>query len=194
MTETSGPAVFLDRDGTIVEDVDFLRRVDQIALLPGAAEGIAAIREAGLRIVVVSNQSGLARGLMTEKAVREIEAEIERRLRERAGPAAEVDAFYFCPHGPDDGCPCRKPLPGLFLRAAADLGLDLAASFAAGDMPRDLEAARAAGVRGGTVWLRSARPGAPPPPGLADAECADLREAATWILERLSSSTVRSET
>ncbi len=148
-------AVFLDRDGTINEDVHFLRRLEDIRLLPGAAEAIRLLNEAGFKVVVVTNQSGIARGLLDEALLDKIHREIEG-LISRSG--AVIDAWYHCPHHPDQGpggrpgpytaaCPCRKPAPGMLVQAASDLGLDLSGSFMVGDSPRDIEAARAAGTR-----------------------------------------------
>jgi D-glycero-D-manno-heptose 1,7-bisphosphate phosphatase len=170
-------AVFLDRDGTIVQDVHFLRRKEDVRLLAGAAEGIAALNAAGFLVVVVSNQSGVARGLVSEAGVREIHDAVAAELR---GRGARVDAFYYCPHGPDDRCACRKPRPGMFHRAARELAIDLAASYAAGDMARDLEAARNAGVRA-AVLVRSGR--CESAPGLAAHVADDLAVAARWILD-----------
>jgi histidinol-phosphate phosphatase family protein len=138
------PAAFLDRDGTLIEDPGYLSDPAQVRLLPGAATAIAKLRVAGYLPVVISNQSGVGRGYFGEAAVQAV----NRRLTElllAADPAALLTAFYFCPHAPDDGCPCRKPRPGLLLRAAAELHLDLPRSLCFGDHPRDLAAAHAAG-------------------------------------------------
>ena len=143
--------VFLDRDGTIVEDLDFLTDLAQLRLIPGAAQAIRELNEAGFLVVVVTNQSGVARGFLSEKTLNEIHRQLAQLLQKEG---ARIDAYYYCPHHPTVGppeyridCDCRKPKPGLFLRAAKDLDLDLAKSFAIGDSLRDGEAARAAGVR-----------------------------------------------
>lgn len=142
-------AAFLDRDGTLIEDPGYLGDAARVALLPGAAEAVARLRRAGFAVVVVSNQSGVARGLFDEAAVHAV----NRRMAElllAADPEARIDAFYFCPHLPPElpggaACDCRKPLPGLILRAARELDLDLGASVGIGDRARDAEAALAAG-------------------------------------------------
>lgn len=143
------PAVFLDRDGTIVEDVDYLLRPDQLRLIPGAGAALRRINQAGWRAVVVTNQSVVARGMASEKDL----AAVHDRLRAMlAAEGARLDGIYYCPHHPDAGdgpyrraCDCRKPLPGLLQQAARELDLDLAASAMIGDGLRDLEAGAAAG-------------------------------------------------
>jgi D-glycero-D-manno-heptose 1,7-bisphosphate phosphatase len=145
-------AVFLDRDGTLIEDRHYLRDADAVRLLPGAAEAVRALSAAGLAAVVVTNQSGIARGLLTEDDYR---ASV-RRLDELLGrEGARLEASYHCPHLPElsGPCDCRKPGPLLYERAAADLGLDLARSWWVGDRLRDVEAAERFGARG--ILLRS---------------------------------------
>ncbi len=144
------PALFLDRDGTLIDDVDYLVRANQIRLSREAALAVRSANEAGVPVVVVTNQSAIARGMLTEEDLAAIHENLARRL---AAHGARVDAFYHCPHHPTEGappyrraCDCRKPEPGLFLRAARDLGLDLERSGAIGDSERDVEAARRAGV------------------------------------------------
>src|SRR4051794_28689346 len=136
------PTVFLDRDGTInvkAPEGDYVKSPEEFDFLPGAVEAIGALREAGRRIVVVTNQRGIARGLMTEDDL----AAIHARMLEATGP---LDAIYHCPH--DDGqCDCRKPKPGMLLRAAADLGLRLEDAVTVGDSDSDMQAGTAAGTR-----------------------------------------------
>lgn len=158
------PAVFLDRDGVIVRDVDLLVRADQIELLPGAAAALRRLREARLQVVIVTNQPVVARGLVTEQEVLALEAVIERHLRD-AG--VTVDAFYYCPHHPRAtlpvyrvACECRKPRPGMLLRAARELGLDLAASAMIGDRLSDVAAGQRAGCR--TILVETGMHAAPP--------------------------------
>jgi D-glycero-D-manno-heptose 1,7-bisphosphate phosphatase len=146
------PAVFLDRDGTINVEVDYLSAPDQVELLPGAARAIARLNEAGYATVIVTNQSGVARGKFSEARLEEIHARLLELLEAQG---AVIDAIYHCPHHPTLGeppyrraCDCRKPLPGLFERAARELDLDLRRSWAVGDSPRDLESAAALGVPG----------------------------------------------
>jgi D-glycero-D-manno-heptose 1,7-bisphosphate phosphatase len=174
------PAVFLDRDGVLVRDPDLLVRAEQIEVLPGAAPAVRRLREAGLPVVVVSNQPVVARGLLTEADVCALEAEVERRLR---AAGADIDAFYYCPHHPNatvplyrDACQCRKPRPGMLLRAARDLDLDVHASAMVGDRPSDVAAGRRAGCR--TVVLVESGMHAAPPIASPDPQVVDRPDAA----------------
>jgi D,D-heptose 1,7-bisphosphate phosphatase len=142
-------AVFLDRDGTLNVDREYVRTPEEVELIPNAAEGARMLAGAGFVLVVVSNQSGIARGFFTE-----LEADaVDQRLAELlAAQGVIITASYRCPHLPDGplpeyaiACDCRKPLPGLIVRAAADLSLDLNRSWAIGDRPRDVAAGAAAG-------------------------------------------------
>jgi len=140
------PAVFLDRDGTLIEDPGHLGHPDGVRLLDGVADSVRRLSEAGFVLVVVSNQAGVARGLFTGNAV----VAVNRRIAELLGEAgAKVEGWYWCPHHPDftGPCDCRKPAPGMLLDAARDLDLDLARSWLVGDHGSDVEAARRAGVR-----------------------------------------------
>jgi D-glycero-D-manno-heptose 1,7-bisphosphate phosphatase len=145
------PAVFLDKDGTLVEDVPFNVDPSRIRLMPGAPEALAALHEAGFLLVVISNQSGVARGYFDEAALGGVEAQLRRLLARFEVPLA---GFYYCPHHPDGNtpryaisCSCRKPQPGLILRAARDHGISLAESWLVGDILDDVEAGRRAGCR-----------------------------------------------
>jgi len=141
------PAVFLDRDGTIVEDPGFLHEPDKVRLLPGAADAIHRLNLAGFLVVVVTNQSGIARGMYTAL---EYEA-VQRRLTELlARQAAHLDGAWFCPHHPDlsGPCECRKPGTRLFRDAAGALGIDLTRSWYVGDRLSDVEPGAALGGRG----------------------------------------------
>lgn len=149
---SSRRAVFLDRDGTINEEVGYLCSLDDLVLIKGSAEGIRLLNSLGLLVVVATNQSGVARGYFDESFVSCVHAEIERRL---AQEGACVDAWYVCPHHPTEGrdayrlsCGCRKPAPGLLLRAGQDLGIDLARSWFVGDTAMDMECASAVGAKG----------------------------------------------
>jgi histidinol-phosphate phosphatase family protein len=137
-------AVFLDRDGTLIVDTGYPRDPAEVRLIPGAAAALLRFRERGFRLVVVSNQSGIARGVVTEEQARSVH---DRFVGCLAAQGVVLDGVYYCPHGPDGGCDCRKPRPGLLRRAAEELGLDLERSFAVGDLPRDVEAGVAAGCR-----------------------------------------------
>jgi D-glycero-D-manno-heptose 1,7-bisphosphate phosphatase len=140
-------AVFLDRDGTVVEDPGFLRDPADVVLLPGAAAAIAHLNRAGIAAVVVTNQSGIARGLILPEEYRAVEQRIGQLLAAEGG---SLDATYHCPHYPaiSGPCDCRKPGTLLYRRAAEELGLDLARSWAVGDRLTDLEAVHRLGGRG----------------------------------------------
>ncbi len=142
----SRPAVFLDRDGVlnVVLRGDYVRSMAQFEWLPGALEAIARLTAAGWPVVVVTNQSGIAKGLYTRADLEGIHEAMRRELEEHGG---RVAAFYHCPHRDEDACDCRKPLPGMLLRAARDLDLDLSRSFFVGDSEIDMQAGRAAGCR-----------------------------------------------
>jgi D-glycero-D-manno-heptose 1,7-bisphosphate phosphatase len=187
------PVVFLDRDGTLIEDVGYLYRLDQMALFPWTVDVIRALNRAGLAVVVVTNQSGIARGLFTEAFVDETHRHLSARL---AAGGARIDAYYYCPHHPEgvveayrQRCDCRKPASGLVDRAVRDLDLDPARSFVVGDKWLDIGLARAAGARGilvrtGTGAAEEARP----QPGInADAIVDNLAAAASWILGSVKS-------
>ena len=187
------PAVFLDRDGTINVEVDHLSRPEELRLLPDAARAIARLRSAGCPVVVVTNQSAVARGLLTEAELSGIHREFERLLREQG---TGVDAIYYCPHHPEFGspayrraCACRKPGPGLLRRAALEHGLDLERSFMVGDRLSDLQAGWNAGCRVvlvltgyGEETRREVDPGLL---RRVDFIAGDLGRAAEWILRRL---------
>lgn len=146
----SRATVFLDRDGVLVEDVHFMRNPKQVRLLDGAARALRMLQE-HYYTIVVTNQSGIARGVFTEKTLRSIHTALICSLSEQS---AIVDAIYYCPHLPGAPikqyaveCPYRKPKPGMLLRASRDWGLDLTQSFMVGDAPRDVDAGLAAGVK-----------------------------------------------
>ena len=146
------PAVFLDRDGTLNVDVHYLSAPSKLELLPGASRALRRLAQAGFVIVVVTNQSGVARGKLDEATLASIHVELAAQLAEQG---AGFDAVYYCPHHPSEGqppyraaCDCRKPLPGLLTRAARELSLDLSRSWVIGDSLRDLEAGAALGVPG----------------------------------------------
>jgi D-glycero-D-manno-heptose 1,7-bisphosphate phosphatase len=130
-------ALFLDRDGTLIEDRHYLADPAGVALIPGAGEALARIGQAGIPVVVVTNQSGIGRGLFGEEEFRAVQRRLEEEL---AAHGARLDAVYHCPHAPDADppCDCRKPLPGLFQRAARDLELELEGSWFVGDRLRDV--------------------------------------------------------
>ncbi len=150
-------AVFFDRDGTLIEDRHYLKDPDGVTLLAGAAECVRALREAGFLIVVVSNQSGVARGMMTEDDVRRVNERFCALMREAGAP---VDGAYYCPHLPGGcvpayaaDCACRKPKTGMAEAAAHDLGIDLCASYAVGDKAADMLFGANAGMKAGFLVL-----------------------------------------
>lgn len=144
------PAVFLDRDGTINVEKDYLYRIEQFEFTPGAVEAIRLLNQAGYLVVVVTNQSGVARGYYTEADVVTLHRYIDAVL---ASQGARVDAWYYCPHHQagnvpyNQECDCRKPMPGMLLQAAADHAIDLTRSWMVGDKSADIEAGLAAGCR-----------------------------------------------
>lgn len=137
-------ALFMDRDGTVMVDIGYPRDPDDVELLPGAPETLARLRELGLKLVIVSNQSGVGRGLVSADEAAAVHRRFVDALR---AEGVELDAAYYCPHAPEDGCRCRKPSPELLERAARELDVDLAKSFMVGDKETDLEAGRRAGCR-----------------------------------------------
>ncbi len=179
------PGVFLDRDGTLIVEREYLSDPVDLELLPGTARALHELTAAGLPIVVISNQSGVGRGFFPESRVHEVMAGLRLRLR---AVGIELDGIYFCPHLPEEGCACRKPGTLLLERAAEDHLLLLRSSFMVGDRLHDVETAHRAGARGALVrsgygreeerQVAAGAPGAPKP----DRICEDLSEAAAWIL------------
>jgi histidinol-phosphate phosphatase family protein len=134
-------AVFLDRDGTMAPDVHYCSRPEDFELFPNTAKAVRLLNEHGFKVIVITNQSGIARGYFTEKTLAEIH---EKMKRELAKEGARVDAIYYCPHHPDDNCDCRKPKPKLILQAAKDFDIDLERSFVMGDLQMDIDLGKAA--------------------------------------------------
>jgi D-glycero-D-manno-heptose 1,7-bisphosphate phosphatase len=137
------PAAFLDRDGVINADAGYVWRIGDFAILPRVPEALCELRQAGFLLVVVTNQSGIGRGYYSEADLQTLHRHMQQQLSQHG---AQVDAIYHCPHEPDFGCSCRKPLPGLLRQAIAELAIDPARSVMFGDKPSDMEAANAAGV------------------------------------------------
>jgi D-glycero-D-manno-heptose 1,7-bisphosphate phosphatase len=169
-------AVFLDKDGTLVENLPYNADPAKVRLAPGAVACVGALRAQGLKVIVVSNQPGVAMGLFPRSALSGVNQEIERQLGQ------PLDGFYYCLHLPDAGCRCRKPHPGLLLRAAREHGVRLSASWMVGDILDDVEAGRRAGCR--TVLVDNGnetewKPGAAREP---DCTAPGLAEAAARIL------------
>jgi D-glycero-D-manno-heptose 1,7-bisphosphate phosphatase len=139
------PAVFLDRDGTLVEEVDHLASVDDLVLYPFSAEAVALLKEKGFRVIVVTNQSGIGRGYFDERSMHTIHDEIQTKLK------GAIDGFYYCPHLPGEGCRCRKPDFGMIEAACRDFDIDLAKSWMIGDKKIDVETGHNAGIRSAMV-------------------------------------------
>ncbi len=186
-------AVFLDRDGVLVEDRNLLVRAEDLRVLAGVGDALGRLKAAGFRLIVISNQAVVARGMITEAGVVEIHRELSRLLELAGAPA--LDGLYFCPHHPQATlpeyrveCDCRKPRHGSLLRAAREHNLDLAASFMVGDRITDVICGHRAGCR--TVLLQSPANAALPIVTLEaidasirpDYICPDLKTAADWIL------------
>lgn len=188
------PALFIDRDGTLTEEVGYVNHPKRLRLLPRSAQAIRRLNESGIAAVVVTNQAGVARGYFSEEVLAAVNTVLVARLKEEG---AYLDGIYVCIHHPTEGeppyrvvCDCRKPKPGLLQRAAADHGLDLSRSTLVGDKPSDLLAARAVGARGVLVltgyglgeWeYRRQRFGVAP-----DHVAEDLFDAVEWVIARRS--------
>jgi D-glycero-D-manno-heptose 1,7-bisphosphate phosphatase len=185
-------AVFLDRDGTINEEVGYLTDLDMLRLIPGAGAAIKRLNQSGFKVVVVTNQAGVARGYFTESLVKETHSRLNQMLQETG---ARLDGIYYCPHHPTAGnspytmeCDCRKPGTGLIERAARDNSIDIKNSYVIGDKWSDVELGQRAGSR--TVLVRSGF--APDDPGNTrsshitdpDFTAHDLSEAVDWIINR----------
>jgi D-glycero-D-manno-heptose 1,7-bisphosphate phosphatase len=184
----------MDRDGTLTEEVGYVNHPNRLRLLPRSAAAVRRLNAAGVAVVVVTNQAGIARGYFSPEVLAAVNAAMVSQLKDEG---AHVDGVYVCPHHPTEGeppyrlvCDCRKPRPGLLLRAAAELGLDLERSTLVGDKGSDLVAARAVGARAVLVltgyglgeweYRRDALPAAP------DHVAEDLLGAADWVIEGLS--------
>lgn len=187
-------AVFLDRDGTIGEELGYVNHIDRFQIFPFASEAIHELNRAEIPVIVVTNQSGIARNIFPESLVHEVH---KKMVAELAGGGAWVDAIYFCPHKSEDACECRKPNPGLLHRAAREHGLDLAASWIVGDRYADLEMGHTAGARGILVMTgygrgeyelhRASWPRQP------DARAENLRDAVRYILQKCGGAPRRDE-
>ncbi len=180
----SGFTIFLDRDGTLNKDTGYVRSPEEVELLPGVGSALARLKRAGARLVVVTNQSGVARGIFTMADVERVHAKLQALLQ---AEGVVVDAIYFCPHHPDDGCACRKPNTAMVDRAVRELGLDLSRAYVVGDQKRDIELAQRVRARSLLVMSGPAsrealdklkREGLSP-----DHIAPSLAEAAEWIFE-----------
>ncbi|MCO6429947.1 MAG: D-glycero-beta-D-manno-heptose 1,7-bisphosphate 7-phosphatase, partial [Deltaproteobacteria bacterium] len=150
----SRPAVFLDRDGTINEHVDYLHQPERYRILPGALEAIREMREAGFRIVVITNQPGIGTGYFSKDDFFKVNKKL---LEEASARGVAFDRIFFCPHSKGDNCNCRKPKPAMIERAIRELNIDRRGSFVIGDMTSDIEAARRAGIK--SILVKTGRGG-----------------------------------
>ena len=170
-------AVFVDRDGTINVNVEYLDDPKKLKIYPGVAEGLKKLKENSFKIIVITNQSGIARGFFSEERLKEIHQKMREELSKKG---ATIDGIYYCPHHPADGCSCRKPETALFHRAARDFNLDLKISWVVGDSWRDIEAGRRIGAK--TILVKSGpsrgNEDCDPPDSIAE----NLLEAANLIL------------
>ncbi len=180
------PAVFLDRDGTVTEEVGYLNHVSRFRLLAGVGEAIGRLNQASVPVIVVTNQSGVGRGYFPEQLVRDVH---ERLKMELLKVGARLDAVYYCPHVSADECNCRKPRTGMLEQAARELRLDLKSSFVVGDRHSDVELAHRVGARsilvrtgygeGELAWHAKNWPRQP------EVVAADLFDAVNWILKEI---------
>jgi D-glycero-D-manno-heptose 1,7-bisphosphate phosphatase len=179
------PAVFLDRDGTITEEVGYLNHTSRFRMFPFVAAAIRRLNEAGLPVIVVTNQSGVGRGYFPESLVHAVNELMTQQLAEKG---AKIDAIYYCPHTSAENCSCRKPRTGMLDRAALEHTLDLQRSFVVGDRYGDMELARNARARSvlvrtgygeGELAWHAAKWASPP-----DFVAEDLTQAADWILRQ----------
>ncbi len=181
-------AVFLDRDGTLIDEVGYLDRLDRLHVFPWSVDAVRLLNRAGFRVIVVTNQAGVARGLFPETFVDEVHGALRARF---AAGGAVLEEFYYCPHHPAAAveayrvtCDCRKPRPGMIWRAQRELGIDPARSFVVGDRWIDVEMGRAAGARAVLVRTGYGRAEEPARPAGVEADfIADtLMHATGWIL------------
>lgn len=170
--------MFVDRDGTLVPDIPYLDDADRLRLFPKAASGIARLKKAGFKVIVITNQSGVGRGLFSEETLGRIHTKLAEMLEDEG---VELDGLYYCPHKPDDGCSCRKPATGMIDMASEDMDISIGESYVVGDDVADIDLARNAGARSVLVLTghgMGSRSIANP-----DAVASDFTEAVDWILK-----------
>jgi len=170
-------AVFLDRDGTMAVDVAYCRRPEDFELFPTTAKAIRLLNEHGYKVIVITNQSGVARGYFTEDTLDKIHRKMRKQLDKEG---ARIDSIYYCPHHPNDNCECRKPKPKMILQAVGEHDIDPKRSFMVGDKPHDIQLGQNTGCR--TVLI----PGGTEEPAVCspDYTAADLYQATLWIIEQ----------
>ncbi|MBI5598485.1 MAG: HAD family hydrolase [Deltaproteobacteria bacterium] len=174
-------AVFLDRDGTINEDTGYIGRPEEVALIVGAAGAVKMFNNAGIKVFIITNQSGVGRGYFPSETLEAVNRRVVELLRlEGAG----VDGIYCCPHRPEDACPCRKPATGLISRAVREHGVDPSGSYVVGDKATDIGLARNIGAKGILVLTGKGKEELGKLPTPPDYVAADMRDAAGWIIKR----------
>lgn len=181
--ERSNIAVFLDRDGTINEDTGYLHKPEELVIITGAAEAIRRLNSAGIKIVIVSNQSGVGRGYFTDS---DVEAVNDKLVDIIGADGAKVDAVYYCNHHPDEDCGCRKPSLGMLKKASDEHGIDLKLSYVVGDKGSDIELARNAGAKSVLVLTGKGKDESMRLKNPPDFVAEDLASAARWILDDLN--------
>jgi D,D-heptose 1,7-bisphosphate phosphatase len=194
-------AVFLDRDGTINEEVGHLGDIERVNILPGSANAIRELNQAGFKTIIITNQAGVAREIFDEDAVKRVNKHVVSLL---AGDGALIDAAYYCPHHPEFGnadyrkdCDCRKPKPGMLLQAAAELKIDLENSFIIGDTAKDIIAGKSVGCRAVLVLTGHGKRELESIPSdssqsYPDFVAEDLPAAVRWVLDQTKSMVLQS--
>jgi D-glycero-D-manno-heptose 1,7-bisphosphate phosphatase len=174
-------AVFLDRDGTIMEDANYVGKVEQVALIPNATQALKRLQDAGYRLFIITNQSGVGRGYFTREAVESIHAHLDEQF---AKAGVRLDRYYVCPHHPEDNCDCRKPKPKFLLDAAREYKLDLPRCFMIGDRTSDIQVGANAGVVSILVLTGVGQETLAKQAAKPDHVVNDVADAAAWILRQ----------
>jgi D-glycero-D-manno-heptose 1,7-bisphosphate phosphatase len=180
-TTANNRAVFLDRDGTIMLDANYVGTVDKVVLIPNAAQALKRLQDAGYRLFIITNQSGVGRGYFTREAVESIHAHLDEQFGQ-AG--VRFDRYYVCPHHPEDNCDCRKPKPKFLLDAAREYGLDLSRCFMIGDRESDIQAGVNAGVASILVLTGAGRETLMKPAAKPAHVAEDIADAVAWVLRQ----------
>ena len=174
-------AVFLDRDGVLMRDAKFVDPVNQVEVINGAPQAMRSLQDAGFRLFVVTNQSGVGRGYFTREAVEEIHTLLNQHF---SAAGVRIERYYVCPHHPEDNCDCRKPKPKFLLEAAREYGLDLSRCFMVGDRPSDIQCGRNAGTTTILVMTGAGQETLDAHSVAADQAAGDIGAAADWILRQ----------
>ena len=177
----SDRAVFLDRDGVLMRDSNYVGHVDRVEIIVGAPQALRRLQDAGFRLFVVTNQSGVGRGYFTRESVEEIHTLLNQHFN---AVGAHIERYYVCPHHPEDNCDCRKPKPKFLLEAAREYGLDLSRCFMVGDRPSDIQCGRNAGATTILVTTGAGHETLDKHEAEPDKVVRDIGAAADWILHR----------